>query len=414
MQNSLPVRFALALLLATPAISFAADRVDQFIERINHGDATLQYSDDGWGYLSSLLAGLDIHKDSQVLVFSKTSFQQTKIGPKTPRALYFNDYVAVGVVQAGEVYEITSLDAKSGIVFYTLDVKRATRPKFQRESLQCTRCHNAVNTYATGLMVATVYPSVDGTPFISNSRTLFTTTDHRSPFDERWGGWYVSGTHGKMEHRGNAVALNPYQPFDLETTGTQNLTDLSKKFDVGKYFEPTSDLIALMTLEHQTKMTNLITSVNAQFGYARSNELPVAKTPTPAMLDAAIDEIVRYMLFADEAPLTSPVKGVSTFTNTFPKRGPRDAKGRSLRDFDLNTRLFRYPLSYMIYTEAFDEMDQAAKQRIYHRLHDVLTGKEVLPGARPGRLTTADRRAILEIVCATKSNLPADWSDRQQ
>ncbi len=345
-----------------------------------------------------------------MLVFSKTSFQQSKIGPKTPRAVYFNDFAAVGAVQDGEVYEITSLDSKNGILFYTLDTKRATRPNFDEQSVQCTRCHNAVNAYATGLMVATVYPSADGTPFVDNSRTLFTTTDHRSPFEERWGGWYVSGTHGNMQHRGNAIAPDLSRPFELQTAGTQNVTDLSKKFDVAKYLEPTSDLIALMTLEHQTKMTNLITSVNAQFRYARNYELPAARTPTPAMLDAAIEQIVRYMLFTDEAPLTSPIRGVSTFSETFPKWGPRDGKGRSLRDFDLKTRLFRYPLSYMIYSEAFDEMDPDAKARIYRRLHRVLTSKEMLP--QTARLSIADRRALFEILCATKSGLPAEWRDR--
>jgi hypothetical protein len=120
-----------------------------------------------------------------------------------------------------------------------------------------------------------------------------------------------------------------------------------------------------------------------------------------------VEQMVEYMLFADEAPLQDPVEGVSSFTATFPERGLRDKQGRSLRDFDLQRRLFRYPLSYMIYSEIFDGMPQAARDRVYRRVYDVLTGKD---GNRQfGHLTIADRRAILEIVADTKTDLPDYW-----
>jgi hypothetical protein len=117
-------------------------------------------------------------------------------------------------------------------------------------------------------------------------------------------------------------------------------------------------------------------------------------------LDRDIEELVAYMLFSGEARLPQPIEGVSTFTLAFSARGPRDKKGRSLRDFDLRTRLFRYPLSYMIYSEAFEALPASVRQRIYNRLDEVLTGKE--RGTKYGHLSGADRQAIREILGDTK------------
>ncbi len=101
------------------------------------------------------------------------------------------------------------------------------------------------------------------------------------------------------------------------------------------------------------------------------------------------------------------MKGASTFTETFPKRGPRDKQGRSLRDFDLKTRLFRYPLSYMIYSPAFDGLPEKVRDRVYQRLYEILTGQD---NAKTfANLTPETRRAILEIVTATKRGLPDYW-----
>jgi hypothetical protein len=114
------------------------------------------------------------------------------------------------------------------------------------------------------------------------------------------------------------------------------------------------------------------------------------------------------MLFVGEAPLREPVQGVSSFTATFPQRGPRDRYGRSLRDFDLQRRLFRYPLSYMIYSEIFDAMPATARERVYQRLFDVLSGKDRNP--KFAHLSDSDRNAILEIIRDTKTGIPDYWS----
>jgi hypothetical protein len=203
---------------------------------------------------------------------------------------------------------------------------------------------------------------------------------------------------------GNAIAPDADHPLDLDQKNSQNLTSLAEKLDVTKYLAPTSDIVALMTIEHQARMTNLLTAVSQQFRRAWSNgTLEISR----ASLDRAVNELVDYMLFVDEAPLRDPVRGVSSFTETFPKRGPGDSHGRSLRDFDLNTRLFRYPLSYMIYSQTFDSMPDVARDRIYKRLYDVLSGKDQSP--KFAHLSKGDREAILAIVAETKSNLPEYW-----
>jgi hypothetical protein len=170
------------------------------------------------------------------------------------------------------------------------------------------------------------------------------------------------------------------------------------------YLAPTSDIVALMTLEHQTHMTNLITRIGWETRVAvAEGKLEEFR----ARLDSTIDELVTYMLFADEAPMRAGIQGVSTFTKTFPQRGPRDQQGRSLRDFDLETRLFRYPLSYMVYSAAFDNIPDVARDGIYRKLYDVLTGKDT--SQTFARLSAEDRRTVLEILRDTKPNLPAYW-----
>jgi hypothetical protein len=368
-----------------------SDPIANLGRRIERGDVKLEFSSDGWGYLQSLLKNLDINIDSQVLVFSKTSFQLTRISPKTPRALFFNDRVAVGSVQDGKVFELISSDPVQGLIYYTLDTEKAEKPRFERRFSECLNCHGPAN----GLVVSSVYPQADGTPFVTG--TFFEGIDHRTPLENRWGGWYVSGTHGSIHHMGNAIALDPDRPFDLQQDGTQNLRDLSSKFDTTKYLTRTSDIVALMTLEHQAHMTNFIISVNQQFRRASAaGTLESSK----ASLNRVVDQMVDYMLFVDEAPLQDPVKGASAFTSTFPQRGPRDSKGRSLRDFDLQKRLFRYPLSYMIYSEIFESMPAAARDRVYQRLDEVLAGKDQSP--KYAHLSAPDRRAILDILRDTK------------
>jgi len=390
-----------------PAIQYGAPAADDPVARLEQqleaGTARLEYSAKG-GYLPSLLKHLGIHPDSQMLVFSKTSFQAPKISPRRPRALYFNDSAAVGFVPDGDVLELIATDPKQGAIFYTLDKDKTDKPSFLRRSDQCVACHLIPNTLnVPGLLVTSVIPSTDGSPRFPGAAVV---VDSRTPLEDRWGGWYVTGTSGSLVHRGNSVAPHPDQPSVLDTEGKQNLTSLAGRVDTSGYLQDSSDLIALMTLEHQARIANMLT----RLGWETRIAIQEGKIEeSRERLDFVAGEVVSYMLFANEARMLEPIAGVSSFTKTFPERGPRDKQGRSLRDFDLKTRLFRYPLSYMIYSPAFDALPEVAKAQVYRRIYDVLSGKDA--GGEFKRLTAEDRRAILEIVRETKDGLPKYWFD---
>jgi hypothetical protein len=389
-----------------PAIQYGDLPVDDPIARlakqIDSGKVKLEFTPGQLGYLPSLLKNLNVNVDSQVLVFSKTSFQLPKISPWAPRAVFFNDNVAVGSVQGSNVVELAALDPKQGVTFYTFEMKRSERPTFDRRS-DCLQCHQGTTTLGIpGIMVTSVYPSGDGTPAFRGAALA---TDHRTPFGDRWGGWYVTGTMGSERHMGNAMAHDAAQPKNLDMAGTQNLTSLGRRFDAANYLAKTSDIVALMTLEHQTRMTNLMirTAWDARVALYKGK----LETEASERLDGDVESMVTYMLFADETRIYDPILGVSSFTATFPQRGPRDRQGRSLRDFDLQTRLFKYPLSYMIYSETFDAMPDLVRERVYRRLYDVLSGAD--QNKTFSRLSDSDRRAILEILLDTKPGLPAYW-----
>lgn len=388
-----------------PAIEYLktppTDAVARLMKRIDNGEVRLDYIPGRLGYLPSLLKNLDVNVDSQMLVFTKTSFQAPLISPRSPRAIFFNDNVSVGSVHGGDVIELAALDPKQGIVFYTLGVDKEPKPIFARRDV-CLQCHQVQATLGIpGLEVGSSFPTPDGTP---NFSAGYIAVDHRIPLEQRWGGWFVSGSTGSVMTRANAVAPDPGNPTDLDTSDSHNLTSLASKVFLGGYLAQTSDIVALMVLEHQTRMTNLIIRVGWETRVAQHDGKLSQET---ARIDGDIDELVAYMLFAEETPLKEPVTGVSTFTKTFPERGPRDKQGRSLRDFDMKTRMFKYPLSYMIYSDAFDGMPDWARSRVYQKLYDVLTNKNTSP--RFARISADDRRNVLEIVRETKTGLPDYW-----
>lgn len=367
-----------------PAIQYmgaAADPIAELSRKIDGGQVTLAYRTDGSGYLPAILDQLGVPRDSQALVFSKTGLQAFATAPRTPRAIYFSDSVAIGVVRGADRLEFVATDPRQGAIFYAMDAAKSERPRIERETL-CLQCHQGPATAGIpGMYVGSVFPTASGN---ANFRSGAIVTDQRTAFEDRWGGWYVSGTHGSQKHRGNAVALDPSNPFVLETEGTQNLTSLDRKFDTSKYLLPTSDIVALMTFEHQTQMINLMIRAGWE---SRTGEVS----------PRTIDDLVDYMTFANEIPIKEPIEGVSTFTKTFPQRGPKDKMGRSLRDFDLKKRLFRYPLSYLIYSDTFDAMPGPVQVDVYKKLFEALNSKD------------PNGRAAIAIVRETKRGLPSFW-----
>jgi hypothetical protein len=228
--------------------------------------------------------------------------------------------------------------------------------------------------------------------------------DDRTLFRQRWGGWYVTGTHGSMRHMGNAIVTNVEQRETMISGSTLNRTSLDGAFDARGYVSGHSDIAALMVFQHQGHMTNLITRVGWDARLA-AYENRVDLTVGP--LRDAVNELVDYLLFVDEEPLTAPIKGTAGFAEEFAAQGPVDSRGRSLRQLDLERRLLRYPCSYMVYSAAFGALPIEVRGAIYGRMWDVLSGRETSP--KYARLSEADRRAVVEILRETLHDLPADF-----
>lgn len=385
-----------ALLRNHPAIAYHRTAPDDPIARLNarleRGEVYLETDGGPAGYLLSVLDALDVPVESQVLVFSKTSFQAPRIGPSNPRAIYFNDRVSVGWVRGGEVLEFIGQDPRQGGIFYTLSQQPDGRPhRFERNDA-CVSCHTSEATRnVPGPFIGSVFPGPDGTTQYGPAYT----TDHRSPFEVRWGGWYVTGSHRADRHMGNAIAHDPSNLAGMITRDTVHVTRLDGRFEMTGYPSPHSDLVALMILEHQAHLTNLMTRIGWE-----ARVRPEARGP---LADLAA-ELVDYLLFVNEAPLPGPVAGTSAFARHFAAAGPRDSRGRSLRDLDLTSRLMRYPCSYLIYSEMFDALADEAKDAIYARMWAVLSGQDAAP--RYSVLSAEDRRNVIDILRETKPGLP--------
>ena len=150
-----------------PAIAYAtspqSDPVFRLNERLRNGEVTFA-SEPVTGYLRSVLKALNVPVESQVLVFSKTSFQAKRISPQNPRAIYFGDNVAVGFVRGGDVLEFISQDPKLGSVFYQLHQNQAGIPQFERTDASCVYCHVSDTTQnVPGPFIGSVFPGPDGT-----------------------------------------------------------------------------------------------------------------------------------------------------------------------------------------------------------------------------------------------------------
>ncbi|MGE3277770.1 MAG: hypothetical protein AB7O67_21855 [Vicinamibacterales bacterium] len=386
-----------------PAIRYTegelGDRVTALARDIEAGKASLRFDADGTGYLRAFLKALDIPVESQVLVFSKTSFQAPMISSHNPRALYFSDDVAVGWVRGGDVLEIAAQDPRQGMVFYQLPQKPGAQ--LSREE-QCLQCHLSWDTRAVpGALVQTVFPRKTDAEYANGF-----VVDDRVPIAERWGGWYVTGEEVPDRHMGNAELIRPDANERFEPA---KLTSVEGRFDTDKFPTPYSDVVALLTIDHQAHLTNLLTRAGWEWRLgqyqARLPGMPRGATSgiTPRVRQA-VDELVDYMLFVEEAPLPSRVRGSSGFAAAFEARGPKDSQGRSLRAFDLDKRMMKYPLSYMIYSPGFEGLPPEVKEAVYQRLWAILSGRE--SGEAYAHLTQPIRRAIVEILKDTQPGLP--------
>jgi hypothetical protein len=390
------------------------DPVAKLARKVETGELKLAFDEKGQGYLPAVLKALDVPVSSQTLVFSKTSMQRSRISPRRPRAIYFNDDVYVGFCQYGRVLEFAATDPKQGATFYTLEQSRETKPQFIRDQGQCLTCHLSRRTQdVPGYLIRSVFANAGGMPEFGSGTF---TTNHTSPFNERWGGWYVTGTHGDMRHMGNAIFNKRDDDVDRDTHA--NLTSLDELVSTDPYLSPHSDIVALMVMEHQTQMHNAIAWANYETRRAiHQSEImnEVLERPKGMLsesaerrINRAADRVLEYLLMCDEFQLTSPVKGTSDFVVDFENRGVHDSQGRSLRDFDLETRMFRYPCSYLIYSDAFDGLPSEVRRRVFIKLNRILAGDVTDEDAgKFAHVSEDDRRDIQQILTSTKPEFAA-------
>jgi hypothetical protein len=388
-----------------PAIRYSTAPLDNVIENLNRRirDGSLHLTSEGrGGFLRSTLEALQLPLDSQLLVFSRASLQGRRINEQNPRALFFDERVALGWVRDGDLIEVAAHDKAAGVVFYTLDQHADTAtgsPEFKRAFI-CLGCHKAGDTLGVPgfLMFSTTRP--DQLQPAGIPRPI----DQSDPLAARFGGWFVTGTSGASRHMGNDLAA-------LDGRATRELVSTDGLYDPDGYPVSSSDIVAHLVFTHQARMANLLTRA-AWEARAADPSLHPPFTSTPdenariaAMMQGVAREVVDHLLFVDEAKLTATIRGASGFAERFSTRGPRDRQGRSLYQLDLNQRLMKYPCSFLVYSPAFDALPTGAKDPIYRRLWQVLSGQE--QDARyQSALSAIDRRAIVEILRETKRDLP--------
>jgi hypothetical protein len=265
-----------------------------------------------------------------------------------------------------------------------------------------------------GHVVRSVFPDAGGQPLLASGSYR---VDQTTPLENRWGGWYVTGQHGTQKHLGNLIIEGRQAPKRVDNTAGQNVTDLGRRFRTEAYPTPHSDIVALMVLEHQAMAHNLITQASFAARQAlyqeailnrETGEKPNRRWPsTTSRINSAGDALVKYLLFSEEAPLTAEVRGTSEFAAEFAKLGPRDGQGRSLRQFDLQRRMFKYPCSYLIYSPAFTDLPKEMRDYVWQRMDQVLRGRDT--SQEFAHLSSEDRLAIRQILGQTHSQAPEAW-----
>jgi hypothetical protein len=392
--------------LAEQAVAYsktaASDPIARLQQRLDAGEARLDF-DEAHGYLPSVLRALQVPVSSQGLVFSRTSLQVDRIAPWTPRALYFNDDVYVGWVQGGPIMEVASVDPTLGAVFYTLAQERTDHPRFERQQHTCLQCHDSSSS--TGGVPGFIMRSVVTDRYGYTVATDAGATTDQTPLSKRWGGWYVTGSDGGLGHMGNVMApvlaheMGNVQSYLSRTRlEGRTATELGSRFDTDPYLAPHSDAVALLVLAHQTSVHNLLTLAK----YESRRSVQLGADPMAPNVRMVVDQLVRALFLSKEAAYPGKVEGTSPFAREFVTAGPWDRAGRSLRDLDLERRLFKYPLSYLVYSEAFDALPAPVKSYVTGRIAEVLRGSSAPEFAH---LSDSDRTAIREILADTKPEL---------
>lgn len=416
-----PVRSQLRYDADYPTIAYGEKATQNAIarlqEKLDRGEVTLKFEGNR-GYLDSLLAALGIDKSSQILVYSKTSLQIHVIDASTPRAIYFNDHTYVAWLQNSDMIEIMTLDDQRGTVFYSMTNRQRPNLTLDRETSRCLTCHDTYSMAGGGVprfMVMSVLVNTEGQRI--GSEIGAETTD-ASPIPERWGGWFVTGDVGKQTHKGNILVRSTAELANDKPESRMNLSTLEGLVDTKPYATNTSDVVALLVLEHQATVHNLVTRASFKsrtlLGRSGVPETTQRWSELPPELHKRLkpltEPLVRALLFVNAATYSSEIKSSSGFDKWFEAQGKRTRDGRSLRELDLKTRLLRYPLSYLVYSDEIGALPAPVRDQVFNRIADVLTGQD--RDQAFNHLSAQDRTAILQILKETHPELSAVLRER--
>jgi hypothetical protein len=384
-----------------PAMNYAeaetSDAVSRLLADINAGRVELEYRGER-GYLESLLALLDIDETSQLLVFSKTARKSRFISPETPRAIYFNDEVYVGYVPETNSLELAAMDPVLGPVFFDLPQNVERSLELDHQTSRCLRCHDAMSNTGGGtprfMMTSRL---VDSNGEIA-SHEVSVIMEDSTPLRQRWGGWYVTGFHGEQETMANFMFEGQARSVrELDLLANGNKPDLSGLVNTAPYLSNHSDIVALLVIQHQITVQNTMTQAAWDYRQLLAEQGEVSAEKVAELAQPVVD----VLFMKDQAALGDQIQGLSGFTEYFQSRGPFDNNGRSLRDLDLSSRVFKYPLSYLIYTDAFAAMPEALHSYIVQTIQSVLTADA--DTAEYPHLDSQTRAVILDIVNTTDS-----------
>ena len=384
---------------AYPGVNYADadldDRVTRLLAEIEMGKVTLAHDAEGRGYLDSLLAALEIDRSSQVLVFSKTALKTRFVTSQTPRALYFNDDTYVGFIQSSRSLEIATMDPNVGQVFFDFSQNPDDGIEMEREMNRCLRCHDSYSMTGGGVprfLLSSVIADPQG-DIVTHEISII--TDTSTPLNRRWGGMYVTGTHGSMEIMGNFVVDDIGKLTNMNLAPNGNKTDLSGILDTSPYPSAGSDIVALLVLEHQVEVQNAISRLN----FDSRTRLHADGSIPAEDLAQMTRPLLQSLFMAHEVPLTDKVTGSSGYTDYFQGLGPFDGQGRSLRQLNLTTRTFEYPLSFLVYSEAIEALPDPVRTTLFSQIRQVLDGE--IQDAAFAHLTPALRQAITAILMDT-------------
>lgn len=361
------------------------DPVAQLAADVQAGRRTLPY-DDRFGYLPALLRELRIPVESQTLVFSKTSLQADAITRANPRALYFNDEVYVGYIPGAPLIEIMSVHPQLGARFFTLPAAKVANPTFSTDDRDCVRCHGGRGTQQASLFVRSVHTPPSGYPRVEAPQPIVTS---ETSLNERWGGWYVTGTHGRQRHLGNEPSLGEDNDFRIDMERGANRTELPSEVKRDRYPIPHSDIVALMIMERQMDVQNTLTYVSRRL----ANETDAEE------IQSLIRFLVPIMMGASEVPLTDPILGTAGFAEAYRRQDPTGQP--SLRDLDLRTRLYRYAMHPLVLSPTFRAMKPQAQEEFWRQTDRILRSTGPVSGMPDLTLARrAETRAVLRAVSA--------------